>query len=307
MVAGLFSHWTVAVSDVDASARFYADVMRWHAVDAVGTGTEDPWGPLPGRVAAPAASRRFHRDGQRMELISHNGMSTSQLPPQVHHLGLSHVTVATGPALDLMADLKARGVTVRGHTLSNFIGDTLPGSGSQFLFEDPDGLIIETFHSGDDWNSFGGLGASEFVTEVGIRHLSHWSLCVADPNRSLPFYRDVLGWEEIAMLEWDGPGPSQVMDVGPAKLTTWLLGAGDQRIEIIHFSRPSVCRRTGAGTTVPGLSHMTVVMDDLTSLNKELASIGVKGKETRGAAGQALVFDDPDGTPIRAVTEPLPW
>ncbi len=68
--------------------------------------------------------------------------------------------------------------------------------------------------------------------------MSHWSLCIKDPTSALPFYRDILGWEELSVFEWEGPGPSRVMDVGTARLTTWLLGVSGQRIEIIHFADP---------------------------------------------------------------------
>src|SRR5579862_4680606 len=238
-IVGL-SHWTLSVTDVDRSSRFYADVMGWRRLP-VAAGSDDGGPPTV----------RFVRDGQRVELaVLPNAARTSRA--EVHRLGLSHMTVATGPARVTMKRLAERGVRVREHTLSSFVAGQ-EADGSQFLFEDPDGNIIETFAAGPDWNPFGiGDSDSDGGSPEGILHLSHWSLCVADPDRSLRFYRDVLGWAELMRLDWEGAGPSRVMDVGPARLTTWLLGSDGQRIEIIHFDEPSSPRPDRGA---PGLSH----------------------------------------------------
>ncbi len=169
--------------------------------------------------------------------------------------------------------------------------------------------MIETYESDGDWNSFAGIGSSEFdaPTRVGITHLSHWSLCVTNPARSLPFYRDILGWQELSVFEWEGPGPSRVMDVGPARLTTWLLAAGEQRIEIIHFSEPPVMARGGSGTSRTGLSHMTVVVDDVREAASELTQAGAEPMITKGCAGEAVVFQDPDGHVIRGIPAAQSW
>lgn len=305
-----FDHWTIAVSDLDRASDFYTDVMGWHPVDAAAETADEAWGPLPGRESGAAQTRRFVRDGQRVEMVSVPSETwRSAAAPQVNHLGLSHMTVATGPTDRVLEALRRRGGRVREHTRSSFIPG-VESPGNQFLFEDPDGNVIETFEAGDDWNPFDGVGESETAggSPFGIDHLSHWSLCVADPARSLRFYRDVLGWRELSALDWEGPGPSHVMDVGPARLTTWLLGASTQRIEIIHFSQPAVVAREGSGVSTTGLSHLTVVVDnDVAAAVSELEAAGAEPVVTKGAAGEAVVFQDPDGNLIRGVPVPPTW
>jgi catechol 2,3-dioxygenase-like lactoylglutathione lyase family enzyme len=289
------SHWTLSVTDIDGASRFYTDVMGWNAISGVTESTHD---------GASVRTARFVRDGQRVELMSLPNRSTARIVlPQVNHLGLSHITVATGPARDTMKHLEEAGVRVRKHTLSSFV----PGQeadGTQFLFEDPDGNIIETFTSGPDWNPFGiGESDEDGGSKAGILHLSHWSLCVADPSVSLPFYRDILGWTEIKRLDWAGPGPSRVMDVGPARLTTWLLGSGGQRIEIIHFAEPSSPPHAEPGG--PGLSHLSVLVDDASSTARDLEKRGVR----TSLAGGSVTFDDPDGTRVVGFerSSPMGW
>ena len=110
--------------------------MGWNAISGVTESTHD---------GVPVRTARFVRDGQRVELMSlPNPAATRKVPPQVNHLGLSHITVATGPALGTMKHLEEAGVRVRKHTLGSFI----PGQeaeGTQFLFEDPDGNRVVGF------------------------------------------------------------------------------------------------------------------------------------------------------------------
>lgn len=294
MDVGTVSHWTLLVTDLGRSSRFYTDVMGWRPVKT---------GRAEGAI-------RFVRDGQRIELLTHPGVGPPPVPPAANHLGLSHMTVATDPAAAVIEALEQRGVAVRRHTLDSFIEDPNDPSPTQFLFEDPDGNLIETFAAtGEDWSPFGSVGGSDAETSAtGVRHLSHWSLCVANPERSLPFYREVLGWQELGLMEWAGEGPSRVMDVGPARLTTWLLAAGDQRVEIIHFDHPGVTRRPGAGTEGPGLSSITVRVRELEAEADRLMASGVATTMDRtGKNGPVLQARDPDGNLVRFIAQELDW
>ena len=98
------------------------------------------------------------------------------------------------------------------------------------------------------------------------------------------------------------------MDVGPARLTTWLLCNAGQRIEIIHFSEPPPTRRAPTVSSVVGLSHMTVVIADADGTYDELLAVaGADPVVTDGLKGRSVVFYDPDGHVIRGVPEPLRW
>jgi catechol 2,3-dioxygenase-like lactoylglutathione lyase family enzyme len=86
-----------------------------------------------------------------------------------------------------------------------------------------------------------------------------------------------------------------------------LLAASTQRIEIIHFPEPAVVARDGSGVTRTGLSHLTVVVDDVAAAVPELEAAGVEPVVTKGSAGEAVVFQDPDGNLIRGVPVPPAW
>jgi catechol 2,3-dioxygenase-like lactoylglutathione lyase family enzyme len=287
----------LTVADLERSAAFYRDVMGWRPITA----------PAKDESHTGRSTMRFVRDGQRIELASFEArLPAVRSQPQVNHLGLSHMTVSTGRTVDVMTNLVAQGVTVRKHTLSSFV----PGAAdSQFLFEDCDGNIIETYESDDEWNAFAGTGESDNDggSRVGIAHLSHWSLCVADPTHSLLFYKEVLGWQEMGVIDWSGPGPSQVMDVGPAQLTTWLLATSGQRIEIIHFAQPASPPRLEHDPYVLGLSHLTVLVDNPRETADGFVERGLDAALTEGPDGEAVVFKDPDGNLIRGIANVSAW
>ena len=56
-----------------------------------------------------------------------------------------------------------------------------------------------------------------------ITNFLHVSICISDPEKSVPFYRDVLGFKLEAEQHYSGPGPSTVMDVGDSEFTVWLM------------------------------------------------------------------------------------
>jgi catechol 2,3-dioxygenase-like lactoylglutathione lyase family enzyme len=298
-----FSHWSLAVANIDRSAWFYESILGC-------TRIEDPRRSTTSVLASePRAALQLERDGQRFQLLERDVLASPSLrKPQCNHLGLSHLTVAIDSADALIPELDRRGVAVRHHTLGSFVDD--PGSGAhQFLFEDPDGNLIETFAPADplSWNVFTPTSTpaphASAPSEGLIQHLSHFSLGVSDPESTIPFYERVMGLELVAVMEWDGVGPSRVMDVGDASLTTWLLTRDGQRIEIIHFARPASPPRPADGDQL-GLSHLTVEVDDVASTAESLEDLGIVVKTMPGVRDHspALIFTDPEGNLIQAIS-----
>ena len=144
---------------------------------------------------------------------------------------------------------------------------------------------------------------------MSVQQFLHVSICISDPQKSVPFYRDVLGFEVVEIQRYKGPGPSTVMDVGDAELTVWLMQNDGYRLELIHFERPaSAPPAEPPRTNSIGLSHLTVGVDDPDKTIRELEARGVKvRKHTRGtfvesAPGYQFLFEDPDGLLIEAYT-----
>ena len=300
-----FGHWSLAVANLDRSTAFYESVLGCARV-----GEARPHVSLGAATATRAT--QLERDGQRFELIQFDRAGDRPRPqPQCNHLGLSHLTVAIDSAEPLIVELERRAVPVRRHTLGSFV----PEAGTaeqQFLFEDPDGNLIETYAPvGPDWNVFDPAASTDTTpsvptgrAELGVvQHLSHLSLCISDPEGTRPFYEQVLGLDLVAAMDWKGEGPSRVMDVGDATLTTWLYTRDGQRIEIIYFEEPRSPRRPKPQLDDLGLSHLTFEVDDVDAAAQSLRHAGVVVVHDPSTSAQAssFFFEDPEGNFIRAV------
>ncbi|MCH8191735.1 MAG: VOC family protein [Chloroflexi bacterium] len=144
---------------------------------------------------------------------------------------------------------------------------------------------------------------------MAIKEFLHLSICISDPEKSVPFYRDVLGFALVRSMDYSGPGPSGVMDVGDSEFTVWLMTNGGYRLELIHYARPkSPPLASTPRMNSLGLSHMTVGVDDARKTMQELKARGVKvldhtlGSFMDDERDSMFLFEDPDGLLIEAYT-----
>jgi catechol 2,3-dioxygenase-like lactoylglutathione lyase family enzyme len=135
-----------------------------------------------------------------------------------------------------------------------------------------------------------------------ITQFLHVSIGVSDPEKSVPFYRDILGFKHLATLHYDQPGPAQVMGFKDADFTVWLMMRDGFRLELIHFNNPkSDPLPSRPRTNDLGLSHLTVGIEDPEKTMAELKARGVKvwehtvGNFDQNAPGFMFLFEDPDG------------
>jgi catechol 2,3-dioxygenase-like lactoylglutathione lyase family enzyme len=140
-----------------------------------------------------------------------------------------------------------------------------------------------------------------------IKHFLHVSIGISDPEKSVPFYRDILGFKLIAKLHYDKPGPAKVMGFDAADFTVWLMMRDGYRLELIHFEHPkSAPLPQRPRSNCLGLSHLTVGISDPEKTVAELKARGVKvwehtiGNFEEGAPGFMFLFEDPDGFLIEA-------
>jgi len=109
-------------------------------------------------------------------------------------------------------------------------------------------------------------------------HIGQVSLTVRDLGRSLPFYRDVLGFEEV----------------GPGRLAP----PGGRVLIELHERKDAIAkpRRTS------GLYHFAILVPSRAALGRSLRRLAEKRWPMSGAAdhlvSEALYLDDPDGLGI---------
>jgi glyoxylase I family protein len=141
--------------------------------------------------------------------------------------------------------------------------------------------------------------------------ISHVGICVSDLDRSLRFYREGLGVEQVASHQI-GPEFGPLMEVDDLALESRMLARDGVTIELLWFSSPGV---TGDGRRRPmnqrGLTHLSVRVDDVdqvASAIEELGGVVVRTTRTTlemgGARLDFVYCTDPDGVRIELMHLP---
>ncbi len=145
---------------------------------------------------------------------------------------------------------------------------------------------------------------------MSILRLTHIGICVSDWERSLRFYRDVLGFKHLSELQLEGEPSSTLLQLSDVALRAIYLERDGTRIELLHYASPG---HRGDGSPQPmnqlGLSHLSLRVDNLAATLDALNAAGVHVlTQTRidiPAVEAAAVFVvDPDGTLIELVQAP---
>ena len=141
---------------------------------------------------------------------------------------------------------------------------------------------------------------------IRIRNFSHVCVGVSDIERSLAFYRDVLGLETIFDVELSGPGLEAVTGQGGAvgRMVGCRVPGSTVSIELICFARPRDPARARAGPF--GYTNVSLSVDDLDAAWTALEARGVAPLQKPVAVGGVRMFfvADPDGTPIEIIEFP---
>src|SRR5262245_5370325 len=118
---------------------------------------------------------------------------------------------------------------------------------------------------------------------MGVGFASHFGICVSDPERSLRFYRDLLGFREAASLAVSDPHSARLLGLDPLDLRATFLERDGMRVELLHFASPGHERdATPRPMNRTGLTHLAVRVDDLAETLAAFERAGVEVlKDTR--------------------------
>jgi catechol 2,3-dioxygenase-like lactoylglutathione lyase family enzyme len=141
---------------------------------------------------------------------------------------------------------------------------------------------------------------------VGIQRFTHVCVRVGDLDRSVEFYRDVLGFEERSRYAGTG-GPSALMIGDPdAALAEVFLERDGVVVELQTLDGDDPHAPTGVHR---GLSHIGFAVTDLSQVLQRLQAAGahvIEASRYRNEAlGSEVIFTtDPDGTRIELIAAP---
>ena len=146
---------------------------------------------------------------------------------------------------------------------------------------------------------------------MAIQCIAHIGICVSDLERARRFYRDGLGFKEVAKLETSSPPTRQLLKMKDASLRAVFVERDGLRIELLYFEQPACF--TGElprPYNQVGLTHVAIRVDDLDATIASLRKAGatwVEGTTIQNPEFQARasMLLDPDGTRLELIEAPI--
>jgi catechol 2,3-dioxygenase-like lactoylglutathione lyase family enzyme len=140
-----------------------------------------------------------------------------------------------------------------------------------------------------------------------ITGFNHVGISVASLERSIAFYRDLLGMQLIQEVAFAGEKYESILGLKGAKGRIAILRIGNLELEFFEFGHP-VGRTADSNRPVcdAGIAHFAVQVEDLAGLYARLHAAGVVFHSPPIDFGCALAtyLRDPDGNVIEMLQMP---
>jgi glyoxylase I family protein len=140
----------------------------------------------------------------------------------------------------------------------------------------------------------------------------HTGITVSNLERSLVFWRDVLGFELSHRTHQTGQLASEITGVPGAEISLAVLKAPGHKIELLEYlAPPDRKQNVDLRPCDVGSAHIALTVDDLDAVLNAMAASGWKKAgqpqtlKTGPNAGKRVVYvRDPDGTTIEFMQPP---
>lgn len=142
--------------------------------------------------------------------------------------------------------------------------------------------------------------------------VDHTGITVASLERSLAFWRDVLGFELSHRPHQTGRLASEITGVPDAEISIAVLKGYGHKIELLEYSAPPGRKHLSPRPCDIGSVHVALLVDNLDAVLEAIARSGWKAAGepqilTAGPnTGKRVVYvRDPDGTTIELMQQPV--
>ncbi|MDQ2919316.1 MAG: VOC family protein [Verrucomicrobiota bacterium] len=139
----------------------------------------------------------------------------------------------------------------------------------------------------------------------------HTGFTVSDLERSLVFWRDVLGFELSHRAHQKGTLAREITGVEGAEILLAVLKAPGHKIELLQYLAPPERKKVELRPCDAGAAHIALMVDDLDAVLKRIAEAGwvaagqPQSLTTGPNAGRRVVYvRDPDGMTIEFMQPP---
>ena len=139
--------------------------------------------------------------------------------------------------------------------------------------------------------------------------MNHVGISVADLERAIAFYRDMLGMELLTpVFPFGGPDFSGVMGLENAQGRMGVVRGGSVQLELFEFSHPDPAPQDPDQSVGDrGISHFGIEVDDIDEIYARLTAAGVRFHSpvtTFGSGIKAAYGRDPDGNVFELLEMP---
>jgi catechol 2,3-dioxygenase-like lactoylglutathione lyase family enzyme len=155
------------------------------------------------------------------------------------------------------------------------------------------------------------------VRDARLRGVWHFSFTVADLDRSVAFYRDLLGFELVHTQEQDNAYTRRLVGLPDAALRVAQLavpgqprGISTHDLELVEYVRPKGIRGERR-ICDPGEAHLAIAVEDAVGMYERLSAAGVRFVSSPNAitagvneGGYACYFLDPDAIVLELLQPP---
>ncbi|MGH7820984.1 MAG: VOC family protein [Candidatus Binatia bacterium] len=145
---------------------------------------------------------------------------------------------------------------------------------------------------------------------MAIQRVTHVGVCVSDMERSIRFYRDLLGFRYLSRIHLTGEPSDTLLALKDVDVHAAYLERDGFRLELLGFAspRPEPLEPTRRVSHL-GFTHLSLRVTDLDETVERLRAEGVRVLDhtridiaARGSA--AVMVTDPDGLWVELVQSP---
>lgn len=137
-----------------------------------------------------------------------------------------------------------------------------------------------------------------------IRGIHHIALSIKDMDRSLAFYRDLLGLEVAMDKSWENAGETgdKILRVKGTAARQVMLKCGDVMVELFQFNRPEPAPMAEDRPVIDrGITHLCFDVKDVDAEYERLSKAGVIfhcEPQNLGSNCRTTYGRDPDGNVV---------
>ena len=143
-----------------------------------------------------------------------------------------------------------------------------------------------------------------------VQNFAHFGICVADPERSMRFYIDLLGFRPVSKLVVSDASSAQLVGLEDLDLHSYFVERDGVRIELLHYVSPGYEDGTIARPmNRRGLTHLALRVEGLAEMLVQIEQAGFEIIKSSQIAnpdlGSAVVYVlDPDGVRVELIEMP---